>query len=72
MNFIEANGVSLRYAVQGSGKALVLIHEMGGTMESWDLVVPALSASRRVVRSSGMGGTPIGIQAASPAKPSAR
>jgi 3-oxoadipate enol-lactonase len=50
MNFIEANGVSLRYAVQGSGKTLVLIHEMGGTMESWDLVVPALSASRRVVR----------------------
>lgn len=50
MNFIEANGVSLRYAVQGSGKPLVLIHEMGGTMESWDLVVPALSAKRRVVR----------------------
>ena len=37
MNFIEANGVSLRYAVQGSGKTLVLIHEMGGTMESWGL-----------------------------------
>jgi 3-oxoadipate enol-lactonase len=50
MNFIEANGVSLRYAVAGSGKPLVLIHEMGGTMESWDLVVPALSAKRRVVR----------------------
>ena len=50
MNFIEANGVSLRYAVQGSGKPLVLIHEMGGTMESWELVVPALSAKRRVVR----------------------
>jgi 3-oxoadipate enol-lactonase len=50
MNFIEANGVSLRYAVAGSGKALVLIHEMGGTLESWELVVPALSAKRRVVR----------------------
>jgi 3-oxoadipate enol-lactonase len=50
MNFIEANGVSLRYDVQGSGKTLVLIHEMGGTMESWELVVPALSAKRRVVR----------------------
>ena len=37
MNFIEVNGVSLRYDVQGSGKPLVLIHEMGGTMESWDL-----------------------------------
>ena len=50
MNFIEANGVSLRYAVQGAGKPLVLIHEMGGTMESWDLVVPALAAKRRVMR----------------------
>jgi len=50
MNFIEVNGVSLRYDVQGSGKPLVLIHEMGGTMESWDLVVPALSARRRVIR----------------------
>ena len=40
--------VSLRY--EGSGKPLVLIHEMGGTMESWDLVMPPLSAKRRVVR----------------------
>lgn len=50
MNFIEANGVSLRYDVQGSGRPLVLIHEMGGTMESWELVVPLLSAKRRVIR----------------------
>jgi 3-oxoadipate enol-lactonase len=50
MNFIEANGVSLRYDVQGAGKPLVLIHEMGGTLESWDLVVPGLSAKRRVIR----------------------
>ena len=52
MNFIEVNGVSLRYAVQGSGKPLVLIHEMGGTMESWDLVVPALvgEAARGALR----------------------
>src|SRR5207253_1280421 len=50
MNFIEANGVSLRYAVEGTGKPVVLIHEMGGTMESWGLVAPLLSAWRRVVR----------------------
>ena len=50
MNFIEANGVSLRYAVQGSGKTLVLIHEMGGTMESWGLLAPLLSGKRRIVR----------------------
>ena len=50
MNFTEANGVSLRYAVEGSGKPVVLIHEMGGTMESWGLLAPLLSARRRVVR----------------------
>jgi 3-oxoadipate enol-lactonase len=42
--------VSLRYAVEGSGKPVVLIHEMGGTLESWDLLVPLLAARRRVVR----------------------
>ena len=50
MNFIEANGVSLRYTVEGAGKPVVLIHEMGGTMESWGLVAPLLSGKRRVVR----------------------
>ena len=50
MNFTEANGVSLRYAVEGSGKTLVLIHEMGGTMESWGLLAPLLSPKRRIVR----------------------
>ena len=50
MNFIEVNGVSLRYDVQGSGKPLVLIHEMGGTMESWSLLAPLLSPERRIIR----------------------
>ena len=50
MDFIEANGVSLRYAVEGSGKSLVLIHEMGGTLESWGLLAPLLSTKRRIVR----------------------
>ena len=50
MNLIEANGVSLRYAIEGIGKPIVLIHEMGGTMESWGLVAPLLSDKRRVVR----------------------
>jgi len=50
MNFIEANGVSLRYAVEGVGPPVVLIHEMGGSLESWGLVAPLLSGKRRVVR----------------------
>ncbi|MDR3536417.1 MAG: alpha/beta fold hydrolase [Acetobacteraceae bacterium] len=51
MNWIEVNGTSLRYDVQGSGKStLVLVHEMGGTLESWDQVVPALTHVRQVLR----------------------
>ena len=50
MTFIEVNGVSLRYDVQGEGKPIVLIHEMGGAMESWDLVTPLLTPKRRVIR----------------------
>ena len=45
MNFIEVNGTALRYELSGSGEStLVLIHEMGGTLESWDLVAPRLAA----------------------------
>jgi 3-oxoadipate enol-lactonase len=51
MNWIEVNGTSLRYELTGSGPAtLVLIHEMGGTLDSWDQVLPALNNGRRVLR----------------------
>jgi 3-oxoadipate enol-lactonase len=51
MNWIEVNGTSLRYEITGSGPAtLVLVHEMGGTLESWDQVLPTLNNGRRVVR----------------------
>jgi len=41
MGFIEVNGMGLRYDLVGSAPStLVLIHEMGGTLESWDLVLP--------------------------------
>ena len=51
MDFIEVNGTALRYDLVGAGPStLVLIHEMGGTLESWDLVLPILTAKRRVLR----------------------
>ncbi len=51
MNWIEVNGTSLRYELSGSGPStLVLVHEMGGTLDSWDQVLPALNNSRRVLR----------------------
>jgi 3-oxoadipate enol-lactonase len=50
MNFVEVNGTALRYDVSGDGAStLVLIHEMGGSLESWDLVTPMFAARRRVL-----------------------
>jgi 3-oxoadipate enol-lactonase len=51
MDFIESNGVGLRYELSGSGDhTLVLVHEMGGSLESWDDVVPRFTGTRRVLR----------------------
>jgi 3-oxoadipate enol-lactonase len=51
MNFIEVNGTALRYELSGSGeRAVVLIHEMGGTLESWDGAAPLLAKRGRVLR----------------------
>jgi 3-oxoadipate enol-lactonase len=51
VNFIETNGVAMRYELSGAGeRTLVLAHEMGGSLESWDEVAPRLTATRRVLR----------------------
>ena len=51
MDFIERDGVALRYQLSGSGeRTLVLVHEMGGSLESWDDVAPRFADSRRVLR----------------------
>jgi 3-oxoadipate enol-lactonase len=51
MNFIDVNGAGLRYELSGTGeRTVVLIHEMGGSLESWDAVAPVLARSRRVLR----------------------
>jgi len=51
MDFIELDGVGLRYELSGSGeRTLVLVHEMGGSLESWDDVAPRFAESRRVLR----------------------
>ena len=51
MDFIEANGVALRCELSGKGeRTLVLVHEMGGSLESWDDVAPRFAESRRVLR----------------------
>ena len=51
MPWTTANGVSLHYQLAGDrGPAVVLLHEMGGTLESWDGVTPGLAAQFRVLR----------------------
>jgi 3-oxoadipate enol-lactonase len=51
MNWIEVNGTSLRYELSGRGPTtLVLIHEMGGTLESWDQVLPIVTNGRWTLR----------------------
>ena len=53
MDFIDANGVGLRCELSGSGeRTLVLVHEMGGSLESWDEVAPRFAKSRQVLRKS--------------------
>ena len=51
MDFVEANGVALRCELSGTGeRPLVLVHEMGGSLESWDEIAPRFARSRRVLR----------------------
>lgn len=48
--FIDAAGVTLRYAVTGEGTGMILFHELGGSLHSWDDVVPLLATDFRVLR----------------------
>ena len=51
MEFAEVNGAGLRYALSGQGeRTLVLVHEMGGSLESWDDVARRFADSRKVLR----------------------
>ncbi len=51
MAWIEANGASLRYELSGEGsQTLVLVHKLGGMLESWDETMPALREKYRVLR----------------------
>jgi 3-oxoadipate enol-lactonase len=51
MNWVEANGVVLRYQLGGAGRVpLLLIHELGGSLEFWDPVLPALQQAFSVLR----------------------
>ena len=50
MEFVDLDGIALRYLSGRGDRTLVLVHEMGGSLESWDDVAPKLAESRRVLR----------------------
>ncbi len=51
MPFTDTNGVSIHYELAGTrGASVVLLHELGGTLNSWNAVAPRLAAHRRALR----------------------
>jgi len=51
MQQVEFNGATISYRVDGTGPALVLVAGTGGNLNSnWDHLIPALSATRQVLR----------------------
>ncbi|MGJ4942878.1 alpha/beta fold hydrolase [Bradyrhizobium sp. HKCCYLS1011] len=51
MNWIHLDGLTLRYEMRGKGaQTLVLLHELGGSLESFDALMAELGDGRRVLR----------------------
>ena len=50
MPWMDANGISIHFELAGDGPSVVLLHEMGGTLDSWDGIYPTLSEHFRVLR----------------------
>jgi pimeloyl-ACP methyl ester carboxylesterase len=51
MAYIEANGISFHYRLEGSGgPTVIFLHEIGGSLDSWDGLVPDLAKRFRVFR----------------------
>jgi len=47
---MDANGISIHFEIAGHGPSVVLLHEMGGTFDSWDGIAPALNGRFRTLR----------------------
>jgi 3-oxoadipate enol-lactonase len=50
VEWVELNGTVLRVAIEGQGPPLVLVHEIGGMIESYDDIVPLLRENHQIVR----------------------
>ena len=65
MPWIDTAGIALRYEVTGPGpETLLLLHEMGGSLESWDPLLPLLASRFRIIRhdqrNAGLSEKPLG------------
>ena len=49
MPWMDANGICIHFELAGQGPSVVLLHEMGGTLDSWDGIAPALSKRFRTL-----------------------
>jgi pimeloyl-ACP methyl ester carboxylesterase len=47
--FIEVEGARVRFRDEGEGPPVVLIHGFASSLETWDLVLPALAKNHRVI-----------------------
>lgn len=51
MAWSTSSDVSIRYELSGQGsRGLILVHELGGSLESWDSVVPLLERDFQILR----------------------
>jgi 3-oxoadipate enol-lactonase len=51
MPWCDCAGVTIHYELSGRpGRVLILIHELGGSLESWDEVVPMIDGAFHVLR----------------------
>ncbi len=50
MPWLDGNGASIHFELAGNGPSLVLLHEMGGTLDSWDGIFPEVSRRLRTLR----------------------
>src|SRR5260370_12169315 len=47
---MDASGISIHFELAGDGPSVVLLHEMGGTLDSWGGIYAALSQHFRTLR----------------------
>jgi 3-oxoadipate enol-lactonase len=51
MAWLTSSAVSIHYKLSGSGRrSLILVHELGGSLDSWDAVLPFLESEFRILR----------------------